>query len=176
MIPINKKILMLETHTRPNQKRDNMSNRKPIVGILFSSGCGAHSSESRLLATYLGAHLLWGGYSSVRLIGLPTREAGTPNPSSTNGDSEATTRAVKVMPMSGKAPVAVEAGTDFWFHAGIETIKDCHVIIVCVCSPDTEQCAKSLRAHLPKKVDDPMAIISFQHGPWNKNFKRLESE
>ena len=151
--------------------------RKPVVGVLFSAGRGAHSSESQLLATYLGAHLLWGGFSSVRLIGLPTQEAGTTTPSSASGDSAPSTSAVKVMPMSGKAPVAVKAGADFWFHAGIETIKDCHVIIVCVCSPDTERCAKTLRAHLPKKKgDDPMAIVSFQHGPWNKNFKRLESE
>ena len=40
--------------------------KKPIVALLFSSG--ADSSESQYLATYLGCHLFWGGYSSIRLV------------------------------------------------------------------------------------------------------------
>ena len=143
---------------------------KPVVGLIYSSTSDAKSTESRLLATYLGAHLLWGGYSSIRLIALGET-------SGSDGTSTTETRkSALVTPMSGKSPVLVEAGADFWFCAGMEVVKDCHVIIVCVCSPDTLRCAKALRSRLPKKGDVPMAIISFQHGTWNKNYKVIEAE
>ena len=142
--------------------------KKPIVALLFSSG--SDSSESQYLATYLGCHLFWGGYSSIRLVPIKGKHQ--------KSSDDTPTSSVLCVPQSNAGKVTkVEAGADFWMRADLKsTLKECHVVIICVCTSDTKRCVKDLRQYLPKKEDMPIAIISFQYGPWTKNYKVIEEE
>jgi ketopantoate reductase len=65
---------------------------------------------------------------------------------------------------------------DFQTNCGIATLKDCHVILVCVIATDTERTVALLKTTLPahtKAEGPPIGIFSFQHGC--SNFDKIEA-
>lgn len=61
-------------------------------------------------------------------------------------------------------------------NCDIATLEDCHVIILCVNSTDTERAVSLLKATLPmpsKVQDQPIGIFTFQYG--SSNFDKLDT-
>ena len=98
-----------------------MQRRKPRVAILYT--CHAdESSESYMLAHYLGACLYLGSYSCVKLV--PFKGGGRAKKSKAE-PLPADPTELSVVPYDARKPVKITPNEDFTMGADMEVVKEC---------------------------------------------------